>query len=191
MQSQSHRQKVIITLRSLWGKEVPYDTKFVNAIKAFYCAISMLEKFKTPVTIEILTLMISIVPFWKQNIVKVPKDMVIRNGEMKHNLSVPYDYVWGINFCNSHCLVTFAITKSIHMKWLFLQIFTRAKTLIMEKAPRGVIAVEFCYGGLRAASCWSFWCFSLFLRIIISWEIRMLEGHMFLVFVYHRGVLLC
>lgn len=98
MQSQSHKNKVIITLRSLWAKEVPYDTKSVNAIKAFYCAISMLEKFKTPVTIEILTLLISIVPFWKQNIFKVSKDIVIRNGEMKHNLSVPYDYVWGDRF---------------------------------------------------------------------------------------------
>ena len=101
MQSQSHKNKVIITLRSLWAKEVPYDTKSVNVIKAFYCAISMLEKFKTPVTIEILTLLISIVPFWKQNIFKVSKDIVIRNGEMKHNLSVPYDYVWGNNFATA------------------------------------------------------------------------------------------
>ena len=53
---------------------------------------------------------------------------------------------------------------------IFLGISTKAKNLIMAKAPRGFIMVEFCCDGLRVGSCLFFCCSNLFLGKISCWR---------------------
>ena len=50
----------------------------------------------------------------------------------------------------------------------FQNISTWAKTLIIEKASKGFIVLEFCFGWMRIGPCFFFWFFDLFPRIIIS-----------------------
>ena len=117
--------------------------------------------------------------------------MVIRKGKVKLNLSILFDFAQG------HCFVAVFSWDFCHDKILssegFLQISTWAKNLIMDKTPRVFIVVEFCCGGLRPESSLFFSCCNLFLGIMISWEIGLLEGQMVSLPLqaYHIRVLVC
>ena len=70
-------------------------------------------------------------------------------------------------FCSSLFLGFFSLQNLL--RWnKFSEYIYLSKNLIIEKASKGFIVLEFCFGWMRIGPCFFFWFFDLFPMIIIS-----------------------